>query len=373
MPFTFSTSEFTRPLADFGNDAAQMILQTGATIQQGLQSMMTNRQVQALGAELGTLNPESPEWAQQAVKLGSRYPLAMKSPAGQFMLGTQAKANADWRRMQQATQQSNLTYQRQLGMENLRTQNDIKLEGIRHQNRMALGGGRGVDLRGMNFDEEQPGAPMGIPAMGAGMPGLAAAANAASPQAEQVPLFGMRGGLGDIARGAFRDIQEEQDATGMIHTPAQVNMRILDAKRAARAEEKAAKKAEEDVLAATKKEEAAEKKNIASEERMFRGMNATTLRQERTNINSRINSIKRELDSDFDKELETIDTDDAGKPKGLSKEQTTYFRRRRALADELAALTADYENATKELEALGGGSPKKELRFDPATGKLVPR
>lgn len=146
MAFTFSTEALQRPLADFGNDAAAMILQTGKQIEQGLQTMMTNRQVAGLGQELGTLNPESPEWAQSAVKLGARYPLAMKSPAGQFMLSTQAKAHAEWRQVQQATKQSDLVFGRQKQMEELRTQNDIKLEGIRHQNRLAAGGNEMMDL-----------------------------------------------------------------------------------------------------------------------------------------------------------------------------------------------------------------------------------
>lgn len=155
MPFTFSAETLSRPLAEFGNDSAQMILQAGATIQDGLQKMMTNRQVAGLGQELGALNPESPEWAQKAVQLGSRYPLAMKAPAGQFMLSTQAKAHAEWAQAQRATQQADSMMKRQVGMENLRTQNDIKLEEIRQRGRMTRSGDELVPLDGVAMPVER--------------------------------------------------------------------------------------------------------------------------------------------------------------------------------------------------------------------------
>jgi len=140
MPFTFSTESFTRPLAEFGNDSAQMILQTGATIQQGLQQMMTNRQVAALGQQLGSLNPESPEWAQQAVKLGSQYPLAMKSPAGQFMLGTQAKAHAQWQQAQTATARQQTQFGNAVTLENMRQRNRVAIAGMRPNSEVDLSG-----------------------------------------------------------------------------------------------------------------------------------------------------------------------------------------------------------------------------------------
>lgn len=377
MPFTFSGNNVVGSLRDFGNDAAQMILQTGATIQQGLQSMMTNRQVQALGAELGTLNPESPEWAQQAVKLGSRYPLAMKSPAGQFILGTQAKAHAEWRQAQQATRQSNLVFQRQLGLENVRTQNDIKLEGIRQKNRLEAAGTEMMDLTPSNAMGQSP---MGV-SFGTDETQFQDAENLPmgvqprprTPMGTGVPLFGEEEDLAALAPG--ERVKQSLLASGITKIPAKEFRREVAAERRAdmsRSMQEDRQRASE--TAAEKRAAEAEKSRLASEERSFRGMNATTLRQERTNLNTRINSIKRELESTFDKELEDIETNAEGKPvKGLSKEQAQYFRQRKALADELAALTAEYQSATKELEALGGDSPSATLRFDPTTGKLVPR
>lgn len=155
--------------------------------------MMTNRQVAGLGQELGTLNPESPEWAQQAVQLGSRYPLAMKSPAGQFMLGTQAKAHAQWQQTQQATARA----QTQFG-------NSVALEGLKQRNRLALAtskpGQQMVDL------ESFAGAIPQQNAMGGRtpLPSLDPVENKPVTD-EQAPLFGQTGGLGDISADVAKD------------------------------------------------------------------------------------------------------------------------------------------------------------------------
>jgi len=92
-------------------------------------------------------------------------------------------------------------------------------------------------------------------------------------------------------------------------------------------------------------------------------------------VNSRLQSVKRELDSSFDEALEAIETDNEGKPKGLSKEQTVYFKKRRALADELQTLTSEHAALTEELKSLEGGEKPatSTFKFDPAAGKLVPR
>jgi hypothetical protein len=372
MAFTFSTEALQRPLADFGNDAAAMILQTGQTIQQGLQQMMTNRQVAGLGQELGTINPESPDWAQQAIKLGSRYPLAMKSPAGQFMLSTQAKAHAEWSQTQRATQQSNLTFQRQREMEGLRTQNDIKLEGIRHQNRMAAAGNEMMDLTvppainqqgmgvGFGTDETQFQDQENLP--GATQVQPPTSLRSGSPS---VPLFGATDDLTALSPGAR--VKQSLVNEGVTKIPAKEFRSAVAAERRADASRVMQEdRQKEAVKMAEIKAEKDAAKAAESEKRSLRGMDAVGIRQQRTNVNSQLMAAKRKLESDFDEEMEVVNAE-----KPLSKEQTLYFRRRKALSDEIQALTADYAELTKQLEALGGSEENVSRRkYDPATRSL---
>lgn len=198
MPFTFSTDAFTKPMAEFGNDAAAMILQTGEQISQGLQKMMTNRQVAGFATEISQLDPSSPEWPKLATQIGARYPLAMKSPGGQMAFAPQLQAHTEWTRTQRATQEADTMMRRQIGMENLRTANDIKLEEVRAKNRMARSGDELVPLDGPAQPVPRNPA-QGISLETGGMSGAAQGAmNAASPE-EGALLTGMRGSLPDIS------------------------------------------------------------------------------------------------------------------------------------------------------------------------------
>lgn len=222
MPLGFSGGNTLIGLQkSFGDTSAHMLMQTGKQIEQNLQKMQTSRQVQALGAELSNLNPQSPDWAQQATAIGARLPLAMQSEAGQFLLGTQAKAHHEWAASQRAQQQANQTFGRQMALENLRTENDIKLEGIRGKNRI----GAGIDLTNLNLDLPQQPA---NPAANAGASMLSGGtSNIAQEEDAPIPMTGLRGGMRDVARTVLGEIQEEQRlAPGLKYTPAQINSRI---------------------------------------------------------------------------------------------------------------------------------------------------
>jgi len=360
MPFTFSTEAFTKPLADFGNDAAQMILQTGAVIQDGLQKMMTNRQVAGLGAELGQLNPESPEWAQQAVQLGSRYPLAMKSPAGQFMLHTQATAHAQWMQAKKAAQSADLITRRQIGMENLRTKNDIELENVRQKNRIALADERGtggVDLlngaqpvqrtpaSGINLQSPtQSGAPLITPD---GSEVLTSGTNNAVD--ENIPLP-----MEDPLTGrALSPLRTAQQATGVKPTRAQVFSAISQEDRQMQQEKRDAErtaKSEADALA--KKEETLRKeaRTLAlQKENAARTTKRTLLMQKRKEVGTAVSRARAALNKHLDpeKEREANDND--------------YFAKKAALQGELQRAGEEAQLLDKEITSLVDATDEEDL------------
>lgn len=341
MPYGFSGGQgLVSQTQQFGRDSAQMILQTGQMITQGLQTMMTNRQVQALGAELGSLNPQSPEWAQQAIQLGSRYPLAMKSEAGQFMLGTQAKAHAEWTAAQRAQQQAQATLGRQVQLENLRTRNDMDLERLRQQ-----GWSSGtVDLSGVNLgDPTSDEVPLGLPAIGAGMPGLAAAVNSAPSAAEQVPLFGMRGSLSDIARSALGPLQEAQAITGVAPTRAQAGSAIA-AERTRRNQQamQEDRQRQQEAMAARRSEEDAAKAAAKAAEDEVKGERKDTLKNlgdHRRTAVTNLNRAAKAFEDSFDPALED-DNDEQ------------YFKLRKRLQSEVTLAQRELEGIDTELKSL---------------------
>lgn len=345
MAFTFSTEALQRPLADFGNDAAAMILQTGKQIEQGLQTMMTNRQVAGLGQELGTLNPESPEWAQSAVKLGARYPLAMKSPAGQFMLSTQAKAHAEWSQAQKAAAQADLTTRRQVGLENLRTQNDIKLEGIRHQNRLAAGGNEMMDLTippGMSSapssfgtDETQfqnaEDLPMGVQP------------RARTPLGTGVPLFGEGEDLAALSPGAR--VRQSMVDSGIAKIPVKEFRREVAAERRS----DTSRAMQEDRQ--RQQEAMAEKARLASEASAEKRAETSDKKLDFTALKTELSGIERDIAAQR-RSLNRVIEEQAKKGDLTETDHT----QRTQLQAELAALG---EERTR-INAMLKGEPKTE-------------
>jgi hypothetical protein len=374
MAFTFSTESFTRPLADFGNDAAQMTLQTGQMIQQGLQQMMTNRQVSALGAELGTLNPESPEWAQKAIQLGSRYPLAMKSPQGQFLLGTQAKAHADWRQAQRAAAQADLVMKRQVGLENLRTENDIKLEGIRQRNRLEAAGTEMMDLT----------VP---PAMGNRMPTLGTDETQFQntedlPGAVQpprvlpgsgVPLFGEAEDLNALSPGAR--VRQSLVESGITRIPAKEFRSTVAAERradAARAMQEDRQRQQEEM--ATRREQTAEKTRTATEERMGKRMDAATLKTQLATVQRDVDAARRAVTriiTEQAKKDELTEADHAARTQ-LQAELQALGEERTRLTEELKLVGEAEEQFQTEEEARKAGKKTGDIitLLNPKTGKF---
>jgi hypothetical protein len=245
----------------YGDRLSQQITNTGQQIIANLQRLTANRQIQGLGATLSQLNPASPDWVQQATLVATEYPEAMRDPRGQAIFGMSAKANAQWQAAQRATQQSNLTFGRQVSLENLKTANDMKLEGLRQQGRLTSG----VDLSGLN---------LGLPSREMGIGTDETQLNEAQemPGGMGAPLFGMRQqGLGQIAASALGPLAEAQQITGVQPSKSQVmsaiaaertrrNQQSMQEDRQRQQEELAARRAKESEVAADVRAERSDKK-----------------------------------------------------------------------------------------------------------------
>lgn len=353
-------------LERFGDDSARMILQTGQMITQGLQQMMTNRQIQGLGTELSGLNPESPDWAQKAVQLGSRYPLAMKSEAGQFMLGTQAKAHAEWTQAQRATQQNNLMFGRQIGLENLRTANDIRLEGIKQKNRMELGGG-GVDLSGVPLPQSLDG---GTPASG-----ISFGTDETQPQPQESvagdPLTGMSGLLPDIS-GALGPLATAQKMTGVKPTRAQVASAVA-AEQTRRQQEKMQEDRQRQQEAMAEKtrlasEAAAAKRSEESEKRADARMDVGALKTELSGIERDIAAQRRTVNRVIEeqaKKKKLTDEDHA--------QRTQLQAELEALGAERTRINALLKGEAKTLSKAEAAAILKEVGGDKQKARALAR
>ncbi len=373
MPLGFTGGRLAPQIERFGDDAAQMILQTGATIQQGLHQMMTNRQVAGLGQELGTLNPESPEWAQQAVQLGSRYPLAMKSPAGQFMLSTQAKAHAQWQQTQQATARA----QTQFG-------NSVALEGMKQRNRIALADRKPsgeVDLSGMALPSRltpqnpasginlQGPTPSGEP-LGAADAGTAALTSGTGAGMEAQPPLPLDQ-LDPLAVSALRPLAETQRLTGTKPTKSQV-FGALSAERT-RAQQM---KMQDDRQLAS--ENAAEKRDITrAKSDEVKALQAEA-RQQRLILQGQINTIER----DITQHRAALNKHLASRQKVLASGDETALKefdaQRAELEGVLQQAGADRTKLLEQINSIGkegGGeltlpvaAERPVKKYDPATG-----
>jgi hypothetical protein len=328
-----------------------------------LQQIMTNRQVASMGQELGQLSPESPDWAQKAVQLGSRYPLAMKSPQGQFMLGTQAKAHAEWTQVQRAEASAKATMGRQIGMENLRTQNDLRVEDLRQKNRLALAqerGDAGVDLLGADAQPVQRN-----PAQGISFGTDETAPTAMEEVSGTAPLTGMDGLLPDISQRALSPLRAAQGATGVKPTRSQVFSAIAQEDRQMQQEKIAAEKSTLKATEDEKKAAAAAKETALRESRFERS-------QQRLLLQNQLSSVDREID-----QHRRALTAHTAKP----DDSEEFFARKAELQSYLEQAGKEQMRLKKALDALTEGNSiaaepttgKKLYKFDPAKGLPLPQ
>lgn len=86
----------------YGDRLSAMIQQSGATIAQGLEQIMTKRQLQGFGDALSQMSPESPDYPQKLIGLRSQFPLAADDPRGRYLAGIGFKAYENWQGTQKA-------------------------------------------------------------------------------------------------------------------------------------------------------------------------------------------------------------------------------------------------------------------------------
>lgn len=364
----------------YGDQRAQEMVKQGQIIEQSLKNLTTNRQLQGLGSTLSQLNPETPDYQQQLIKVGTEFPLAMQDPRGQMLMMMGAKANAQW----QQTQQGQATLNRQIGMENLRTNNDIRLEGIKQKNRIDLGGG-GVDLSGVGLPEADTAeAPAPTPAMGmrfgAGMPRLDAPAAAQDelpplPQetpAGQVPMQAPAPGMSGLVPNISSDLAglaAAQKATGLKPTRTQVGSAIASGYTRRQQDKRDAERARNKEIEDEQKSLKEERRQKEAEVTRARLNLAPQLRVAESDV-SRLSALLK----DFMKRYEAMDYGDKKAKEGelnrIQSDLDTAGRKRDALLDVLKDLEAE-KGETPEASSVSPSTNLKRYKFE--GGKPVPK
>lgn len=74
----------------------QNLRQTGQEIATNVQRVQTNKQVQALGQELASVDPYSPTFPQQMLAVATKYPMALSDQRGQTLMNVLGIAHKDY-------------------------------------------------------------------------------------------------------------------------------------------------------------------------------------------------------------------------------------------------------------------------------------
>lgn len=74
----------------------QNLRQTGQEIAANVQRVQTNKQVTALGQEMATIDPYSPQFPQQMLAVATKYPMALADQRGQALMGVLGIAHKDY-------------------------------------------------------------------------------------------------------------------------------------------------------------------------------------------------------------------------------------------------------------------------------------
>lgn len=101
MPLGVTYSNTGADLITGGGKAlTDQIRLIGREISAITQRAQTNRDVEALGAELSALDPNQPDYMQKLSGIASRHPMAISSEAGMKLLAVGVEANKGWQREQ---------------------------------------------------------------------------------------------------------------------------------------------------------------------------------------------------------------------------------------------------------------------------------
>lgn len=391
MPLGFSGGNWLSQMGErYGDKLAKGIVQTGAIIEENLMKMQTNRQLTGLGQGLSQLNPQSAEYPNQLIELGTAFPMAMQDRRGQFLMSIGAKANAEWQAQERAKAQSEATFKRQKSLLGMRNQNRIG-------NEVDLLGGAGLPAPDAAPPMES--APPTANTLGlgrVGLPGLGAALDLAGgqPQAQATPqpqttapsadgtsaLKGMSGGLGDAAaplpkgssanRAALREtdsllgralgpLREAQQLTGKKPTQAQLASAVAAEKRAEQQRAMQEDRQRQQEAMQTEREAEAEKKRVAAEEK--------------TQNSIRLSALKTEL-SGVERDLAAQRTALNNILKEQAKKDTLTDADHALRTDAQAALETLGAERTRLNDLLKSDAPepaaRRVLKYNPTTRRL---
>lgn len=98
----------------------QNLRQTGQEIAANVQRVQTNKQVTALGQEMATIDPYSPQFPQQMLAVATKYPMALADQRGQALMGVLGIAHKDY--LAQKADERNFGQQKEI----LKLQNTLR-------------------------------------------------------------------------------------------------------------------------------------------------------------------------------------------------------------------------------------------------------
>lgn len=317
----------------YGDQLLEGIQQGGRIIEQGLKQITTKRQLEGLGATLSQLNPESPDYPQELIKVGAQFPFAMQDPRGQALMSIGAKAHAQWQQAQQVMKRGDLAFDRAKQMEEIRFRNRETLAAEKPGTQM------------VNLNDFRDGLPRGRMGLGTDETQFQEPeeVSGASPN---VPLFGQKGGLRDIAADVARDLP------GVDKMPVTQFAPMLRQERQFRQQSKMQedRQAEQEKRDAEKlaKEEAvlASKQSVATKEKAF------------SNAKSLLESKARRLSTALGKERDALPKIERDPPEMKDRnleidkqhmEQTVKIER---MAAELEATEAKLAELLEKTDAL---------------------
>jgi hypothetical protein len=104
MPLGISETSAIAPMIERGGEAiSQDLTRLGQTIQASLIRQQAFRQARELGQHISQINPQSPDWPQQAALITSQYPLAVQSGLAEHILKPPAMAYQGYEAMRRVT------------------------------------------------------------------------------------------------------------------------------------------------------------------------------------------------------------------------------------------------------------------------------
>lgn len=181
---------------DFNTAFVKGIADLGKTIEVGLIRQQTNRQLGEFAGAISQTDPNSPDWAKQAIGIAGKFPLAMQDKRGQAFLAMGAKANAQATQQRTAMEQIDTRFDNQKTIEAMRARRPRLGSVMDTPIGVTPGAGRGgMAGAGSDVGNNEPplpeGDPLNLPPLpGDGyMPAPSGAADAMRRKSERVKMI----------------------------------------------------------------------------------------------------------------------------------------------------------------------------------------